>query len=98
MDMDRKCHCCYRVTLCCLGWPLRASHASLQRNKKDGALAMMLRILTLLLSTMLLIAIPAGAQEEFDRNSPEFRESTSQFMCLCGCGQDHHECDMEACG
>jgi|SRR5690625_3690897 len=59
---------------------------------------MIIRILILLLSTMLLIAMPAAAQENFDRNSPEFRDNTSQFMCLCGCGQDHHECDMEACG
>jgi len=52
----------------------------------------------MIVALMLIVAVPAMAQGDYDRNSPEFRENTSQFMCMCGCGQDHFECNMEGCG
>ena len=36
--------------------------------------------------------------DNFDYKSQEFKEIASQFMCLCGCGQDHFECNMQGCG
>ncbi|PYZ93400.1 cytochrome c-type biogenesis protein CcmH [Salipaludibacillus keqinensis] len=54
--------------------------------------------LLIIMVLMLIVTVPAMAQGNYDRNSPEFRENTSQFMCLCGCGQDHFECNMEGCG
>ena len=35
--------------------------------------------------------------EEFDYKSKEFEAVASQFMCTCGCGQDHFECDPKTC-
>lgn len=35
--------------------------------------------------------------KEFDYKSPEFKAVASQFMCTCGCGQDHFECDPKTC-
>ncbi len=52
----------------------------------------------MIVALMFIVAVPTMAQGDYDRNSPEFRENTSQFMCLCGCGQDHFECNMEGCG
>jgi cytochrome c-type biogenesis protein CcmH len=34
---------------------------------------------------------------EFDYKSKEFEAVASQFMCTCGCGQDHFECDPKTC-
>ncbi|MEH7249670.1 cytochrome c-type biogenesis protein CcmH [Neobacillus niacini] len=35
--------------------------------------------------------------KEFDYKSQEFKAVASQFMCTCGCGQDHFECDPKTC-
>lgn len=35
--------------------------------------------------------------KEFDYKSKEFKAVASQFMCTCGCGQDHFECDPKTC-
>jgi cytochrome c-type biogenesis protein CcmH len=35
--------------------------------------------------------------KEFDYKSKEFKATASQFMCTCGCGQDHFECDPNTC-
>ncbi|WP_419956170.1 cytochrome c-type biogenesis protein [Neobacillus niacini] len=35
--------------------------------------------------------------KEFDYKSKEFEAVASQFMCTCGCGQDHFECDPKTC-
>ena len=35
--------------------------------------------------------------KEFDYKSKEFEAAASQFMCTCGCGQDHFECDPKTC-
>ncbi|SES42151.1 cytochrome c-type biogenesis protein CcmH [Salipaludibacillus aurantiacus] len=59
---------------------------------------MMASRMLMILAVLLIVSVPAMAQGGYDRNSPEFRESTSQFMCLCGCGQDHFECNMDGCG
>jgi cytochrome c-type biogenesis protein CcmH len=32
-----------------------------------------------------------------DYKSPEFKAVASQFLCTCGCGQDHYECDPNTC-
>lgn len=45
-----------------------------------------------------LIAIPVYAGDQYDFKSQEFKEVASQFMCMCGCGQDHFECNMQGCG
>lgn len=47
---------------------------------------------------LLVIAIPAYAGDQYDYKSQEFKEVASQFMCMCGCGQDHFECNMQGCG
>ncbi|UCZ52500.1 cytochrome c-type biogenesis protein CcmH [Bacillus shivajii] len=39
-----------------------------------------------------------GEVEVYDYNSPEFRDTAKQLQCLCGCGQDHFECNMDGCG
>lgn len=38
-----------------------------------------------------------GTQNQYDYKSPEFKAVASQFMCTCGCGQDHYACDMAGC-
>jgi cytochrome c-type biogenesis protein CcmH len=35
--------------------------------------------------------------KEFDYKSKDFEAAASQFMCTCGCGQDHFECDPKTC-
>jgi len=35
--------------------------------------------------------------EGFDFKSELFKGVSSQFMCTCGCGQDHYECDPNTC-
>lgn len=35
--------------------------------------------------------------KEIDYKSKEFKAVASQFMCTCGCGQDHYACDMTGC-
>lgn len=47
---------------------------------------------------MTFAALPVFATGTYDFNSPEFRQSAQQYMCLCGCGQDHLECNMDGCG
>lgn len=37
------------------------------------------------------------ANKEYDYKSAEFKEVATQFMCTCGCGQDHYACDMAGC-
>lgn len=39
---------------------------------------------------------PAEARQ-IDYKSPEFKAVASQFICTCGCGQDHYECDPNTC-
>ncbi|WNF37117.1 cytochrome c-type biogenesis protein [Bacillaceae bacterium IKA-2] len=47
----------------------------------------------------MMIGIPVFANgEQYDYKSQEFKEVASQFMCMCGCGQDHFECNMQGCG
>jgi cytochrome c-type biogenesis protein CcmH len=38
-----------------------------------------------------------GKENKYDYKSPEFKAVASQFMCTCGCGQDHYACDMAGC-
>ncbi|OIJ17583.1 cytochrome c-type biogenesis protein CcmH [Anaerobacillus alkalilacustris] len=52
-------------------------------------------VLVLLLS---MVALPVSAVDQYDFKSQEFKEVASQFMCMCGCGQDHFECNMQGCG
>ncbi|OIJ20406.1 cytochrome c-type biogenesis protein CcmH [Anaerobacillus alkalidiazotrophicus] len=52
-------------------------------------------VLVLLLS---IVALPVSAEDQYDFKSQEFKEVASQFMCMCGCGQDHFECNMQGCG
>lgn len=57
-------------------------------------------ILLILLFSMRVFLTPADAAEnknEYDYKSPEFKAVASQFMCTCGCGQDHYACDMAGC-
>lgn len=35
--------------------------------------------------------------KQIDYKSPEFKAVASQFICTCGCGQDHYECDPNTC-
>lgn len=46
----------------------------------------------------MIIAIPVFAEDEYDYKSQEFKVIASQFLCMCGCGQDHYECNMAGCG
>lgn len=32
-----------------------------------------------------------------DYKSAQFKAVASQFLCTCGCGQDHYECDPNTC-
>lgn len=57
-------------------------------------------ILLIILFSMRVFLMPANAAEnknEYDYKSPEFKAVASQFMCTCGCGQDHYACDMAGC-
>lgn len=38
-----------------------------------------------------------GTENKYDYKSQEFKAVASQFMCTCGCGQDHYACDMAGC-
>lgn len=39
-----------------------------------------------------------GAENKsINLKSKEFKAVASQFMCTCGCGQDHYACDMAGC-
>lgn len=38
-----------------------------------------------------------AANKDFDLKSKEFKAVASQFICTCGCGQDHYACDMAGC-
>lgn len=46
----------------------------------------------------MIITVPVFAEEEYDYKSQEFKAVASQFMCMCGCYQDHFECNMVGCG
>lgn len=37
------------------------------------------------------------ATDGFDYKSKLFKGIASQFMCTCGCGEDHYECDPNTC-
>lgn len=58
----------------------------------------MRKVITIFTLLLLMSVIPVHAQEEYDFKSQEFKEVASQFMCMCGCGQDHFECNMQGCG
>lgn len=59
----------------------------------------MKKIISLLFLITILFIPPVFAQEEeYDFKSQEFKEVASQFMCMCGCSQDHYECNMQGCG
>ncbi|WP_053364067.1 cytochrome c-type biogenesis protein [Bacillus sp. FJAT-27251] len=49
------------------------------------------------LQSFLLQTHATEANSEYDYKSPEFKAVASQFMCTCGCGQDHYACDMAGC-
>ncbi|CAM3803332.1 cytochrome c-type biogenesis protein [Mesobacillus zeae] len=34
---------------------------------------------------------------EYDYKSAEFKAVAAQFLCTCGCGQSHYDCDMAGC-
>jgi cytochrome c-type biogenesis protein CcmH len=38
-----------------------------------------------------------AANNGINLKSKEFKAVASQFMCTCGCGQDHYNCDMAGC-
>lgn len=42
-------------------------------------------------------AVLGAENKAIDLKSPEFKAVASQFMCTCGCGQDHYACDMAGC-
>lgn len=42
-------------------------------------------------------AVLGAENKTIDLKSPEFKAVASQFMCTCGCGQDHFACDMAGC-
>jgi cytochrome c-type biogenesis protein CcmH len=49
------------------------------------------------LQSFLLQTDASETNKEYDYKSPEFKAVASQFMCTCGCGQDHYACDMAGC-
>lgn len=63
-------------------------------NKK---LAIGILILLLGFQSFLLQTNASEVNKEYDYKSAEFKEVASQFMCTCGCGQDHYACDMAGC-
>ncbi|NMD71803.1 cytochrome c-type biogenesis protein CcmH [Bacillus sp. DNRA2] len=42
-------------------------------------------------------AVLGAENKTIDLKSPEFKAVASQFLCTCGCGQDHFACDMAGC-
>ncbi|WP_241657789.1 cytochrome c-type biogenesis protein [Anaerobacillus alkaliphilus] len=58
----------------------------------------MKKVMVILTLLLLMTVIPAYAGDQYDYKSAEFKEVASQFMCMCGCGQDHFECNMQGCG
>ena len=38
-----------------------------------------------------------AANQGIDLKGNKFKAVASQFMCTCGCGQDHFACDMAGC-
>ncbi|QOY37424.1 cytochrome c-type biogenesis protein [Anaerobacillus isosaccharinicus] len=58
----------------------------------------MKKVIAALTLLLLISVIPAYAGDQYDFKSAEFKEVASQFMCMCGCGQDHFECNMQGCG
>jgi cytochrome c-type biogenesis protein CcmH len=42
------------------------------------------------------VALAAG-NKNYDYKSKEFEAVASQFLCTCGCGQSHFDCDMAGC-
>lgn len=42
-------------------------------------------------------AVLAADKSSINLKSKEFKAVASQFMCTCGCGQDHYACDMAGC-
>jgi cytochrome c-type biogenesis protein CcmH len=43
------------------------------------------------------IAAVASGSKVIELKSKEFKAVASQFICTCGCGQDHYSCDMAGC-
>lgn len=39
----------------------------------------------------------AADNKSIEIKSKEFKAVASQFICTCGCGQDHYACDMAGC-
>lgn len=58
----------------------------------------MIKRIIAVVMVMTFVAFPVFATGKYDWNSPEFREAASTYMCMCGCGQDHLECNMDGCG
>jgi cytochrome c-type biogenesis protein CcmH len=56
------------------------------------------KVIATLTLLLFISVIPAYAGDQYDYKSAEFKEVASQFMCMCGCGQDHFECNMQGCG
>jgi cytochrome c-type biogenesis protein CcmH len=57
-------------------------------------------MLLILLLTLQVLSAQSHAAEnngDYDYKSPEFKAVASQFLCTCGCGQDHYACDMAGC-
>jgi cytochrome c-type biogenesis protein CcmH len=54
----------------------------------------LLLVLFLFQGTFIVLARDNGS---IDLKSKEFKEVASQFLCTCGCGQDHYNCDMAGC-
>lgn len=63
-------------------------------NKK---LSIGLLIILFVLQASLVNTSASEANKKYDYKSPEFKAVASQFMCTCGCGQDHYACDMAGC-
>ncbi|SEM89103.1 cytochrome c-type biogenesis protein CcmH [Mesobacillus persicus] len=63
-------------------------------NKK---IPIVMLILLFGLQSFLLQTHATETQQQYDYKSAEFKAVASQFMCTCGCGQDHYACDMAGC-
>lgn len=66
-------------------------------DRKGRYIDMVKKIFAIMLLAVL-AGMPAFAAEMYDYISAEFKDNASQFMCMCGCGQDHFECNMDGCG